>query len=71
MKKTNVVLWSVQGLLAIIMIGATGLTLATGGAAQAIVPLVVSLLSAFVAYGRWELTPYRGSSYASTLRHAE
>jgi len=59
------------GGLLIIMIGATGLTLATGGGAQAIVPLVVGLLSAFVAYGRRELIPLRGSSYASTLRHAE
>ena len=39
-----------------IMIGATVLTLAgfvPGGVALALIPLVVGLLSAFVAYGRW------------------
>ncbi len=46
--------------LVIIMIGATVLTLAgfvPGGVALALIPLVVGLLSAFVAYGRWRLTP--------------
>lgn len=45
--------------LLIIMIGATGLTLAGGDAALALIPLVVGLLSAFVAYGRWRLAPHR------------
>jgi hypothetical protein len=35
------------------MIGATGLTLAGSDVALALMPLVVGLLSAFVAYGRW------------------
>ena len=35
------------------MIGATVVTLATGDIAMALIPLVVGLLSAFVAYGRW------------------
>ena len=39
--------------LVIIMIGATVLTLAGGDVALALIPLVVGLLSAFVAYGRW------------------
>jgi uncharacterized membrane protein YphA (DoxX/SURF4 family) len=39
--------------LVIIMIGATVITLAGGGGALALIPLVVGLLSAFVAYGRW------------------
>ena len=44
--------------LVIIMIGATVLTLAGvvpggGGAASALIPLVLGLLSAFVVYGRW------------------
>jgi hypothetical protein len=39
--------------LVIIMIGATVLTLASGEVAMALIPLVVGLLSAFVAYGRW------------------
>lgn len=44
--------------LVIIMIGATALTLAADGIATAIVPLVVGLLAAFVAYGRWRLAPH-------------
>ncbi len=38
--------------LVIIMIGATVLTLAIGQGVLALIPLVVGLLSAFVAYGR-------------------
>ncbi len=49
--------------LVIIMIGATVLTLAGvvpgGGVAPALIPLVVGLLSAFVAYGRWRLAPLK------------
>jgi DoxX-like protein len=48
--------------LVIIMIGATVLTLAGGDRALALIPLVVGLLSAFVAYGRWRLMPHRGST---------
>ena len=52
--------------LVIIMIGATVLTLVgvvPVGAAMALIPLVVGLLSAFVAYGRWRLAPFgRGST---------
>ena len=51
--------------LVIIMTGAMVLTLAgvvPGGVAGALIPLVVGLLSAFVAYGRWRLTPHRGST---------
>jgi len=54
--------------LVIIMIGATVLTLAGGDVAPALIPLVVGLLSAFVAYGRWRLTPHRGSSRPSVVR---
>jgi hypothetical protein len=46
--------------LVIILIGATVLTLAYGDVAMALIPLVVGLLSAFVAYGRWRLVPHRG-----------
>jgi hypothetical protein len=56
--------------LAIIMIGATVLSLATGGLAVALIPLVVGLFLAFVAYGRWRLAPHRGSSEPSLLRPA-
>ena len=38
--------------LVIIMIGATVLTLASGEVAAALIPLVVGLLLAFIAYGR-------------------
>ena len=41
--------------LVIIMIGATVVTLRGGSVAMALIPLVVGLLSAFVAYGRWRL----------------
>ena len=43
--------------LVIIMIGATVTTLASGEIATALMPLVVGLLCAFVAYGRWRLVP--------------
>lgn len=39
--------------LVIIMMGATAVTMATGRAATAWVPLVVGLLSAAVSYGHW------------------
>lgn len=46
--------------LAIVMIGATVFTLATGGGPMALIPLVVGLLAAFVAWGRWQLVPHPG-----------
>lgn len=45
------------GGLTIIMIGATVLTLASGGVAAALMPLVVGLLAASIAYGRWAWAP--------------
>jgi len=42
--------------LAIITVGATVITLRTGGGALALFPFVVAVLSAFVAYGRWQPT---------------
>ena len=48
--------------LVIIMIGATVLTFAGDGVGPAVFPLVVGLLAAFVAYGRWRLAPQRGRS---------
>lgn len=44
--------------LVVIMIGATALTMAADGFAAGVVPLVVRLLAAFVAYGRWRLAPH-------------
>lgn len=54
--------------LVIIMIGATVVTLVGGDVALALIPLVVGLLAAFVAYGRWRLAPHRGSSHPSVLQ---
>ena len=46
--------------LVIIMIGATGIGLWAGDVAITMISLVVGLLAAFVAYGRWRLAPHRG-----------
>ena len=47
--------------LVIIMIGAIAVTLRGGDLVAAMISLVVDLLAAFVAYGRWRLTPHRRS----------
>ena len=56
--------------LVIIMIGATVVTLVGGMVAVALMNVVVALLTAFVAYGRSRLAPYRDSSRPSVLRSA-
>jgi hypothetical protein len=56
--------------LVIIMIGATLVTLGTGGGAMALMPFTVGLLAAFVAYGRWRLAPHRGRSQLSVRQPA-
>jgi uncharacterized membrane protein YphA (DoxX/SURF4 family) len=43
--------------LLIIMIGATVLSLSSGGIGAALFPFIVGLLVAFVGYGRWRLAP--------------
>jgi hypothetical protein len=43
--------------LVLIMIGAVAVTLIGGMAGAALLSLVVGLLAAFVAYGRWRLAP--------------
>ncbi|MCC7023170.1 MAG: DoxX family protein [Thermomicrobiales bacterium] len=48
--------------LVIIMIGATVSTLLLMDPAVALMPLVVGLLAAFVAWGRWKVAPLGGSS---------
>jgi len=48
--------------LVIVMIGATVFTLATGGGLLSLIPLVVGLLAAFVARGRWQLVPRAGGA---------
>jgi uncharacterized membrane protein YphA (DoxX/SURF4 family) len=44
--------------LVVVMIGATALSMAAGGVAAGVVPLMVGLLAAFVAYGRCRLAPH-------------
>jgi hypothetical protein len=46
--------------LTIIMIGAIVLTFIADGIGPAVVPLVVGILTTFIAYGRWRLAPHRG-----------
>ena len=56
--------------LVIVMIGAVAITLqgGEGALAMALVPFVVGLLAAFIAYGRWRLAPI---VEAPTTRRAE
>jgi hypothetical protein len=48
--------------LVIVMAGAAVITAATGTVAMALIPLVVGLLAAFVAYGRWRLAPVQATT---------
>ena len=52
--------------LVIIMIGATVYTLAAGDVAPALISPLVGILAAFVAYGRWRLTPHRQPAPAAS-----
>jgi uncharacterized membrane protein YphA (DoxX/SURF4 family) len=54
--------------LVIVMIGATVYTFAAGDVVPALISLLLGILAAFVAYGRWRLTPQRGSSRSSVLQ---
>ena len=56
--------------LVIVMIGATVVSFVSGGVLIALMPLVVGLLAAFVAYGRWRLEPHGGSSRPSAREAA-
>jgi hypothetical protein len=56
--------------LVIVMIGATVISLMIGSVVTALMPFVVGLLAAFVAYGRWKLVPIGGSAPRSALREA-
>ena len=55
-KRTDLTPLAAAGLV-IIMIGATVLTIIGDGIALAMPPLIVGLLCAFVAYGRWRIRP--------------
>ena len=48
--------------LVIIMIGATAITVSSGAVSAGLIPLVVGLLAAFVAYGRTRLAPITPAS---------
>ena len=54
--------------LTVIMIGAVGYTLVSGDLVPALISLVVGLLAAFVAYGRWRLAPLRGRAAPRRLQ---
>jgi DoxX-like family len=56
--------------LVIIMIGATVITLMAGEIVAALISLVVGLLAAFVAYGRWRVAPLRAASRPPVLKPA-
>jgi len=56
--------------LVIIMVGATVVMWAGGMVAVALMNVVVMLLAAFVAYGRWRSALYHDSSGPSVLRPA-
>jgi uncharacterized membrane protein YphA (DoxX/SURF4 family) len=45
--------------LVIVMIGAVAISVKDHGIQAGVTPLIVGLLCAFVAYGRWELRPLR------------
>lgn len=61
--KPGVTPLAAAGLL-IVMIGAIVYTLAAGDVASALIPLVVGLLCAFVAYGRWRMAPHGGPRFS-------
>jgi hypothetical protein len=54
--------------LVIIMIGATVITLGAGLIGPAIASMIVGLLAAFVAYGRWRRGPSRDALQPATRR---
>ena len=57
--------------LAIVTVGATAFHLVNGdGPAVASFPLIVALLSGFVAYGRWRLAPHAKPAAAPALAHS-
>jgi DoxX-like family len=54
--------------LVLVMIGAVVYGLLAGDLVSALLPLVVGMLAAFVAYGRWKVTPQPGASQPSVLQ---
>jgi len=56
--------------LVLLTIGATVYQLAAGQPESVLFAVVMGLLCAFVAYGRWRLAPHRGRSHRSALQAA-
>ena len=56
--------------LVLVTIGATVYQLAAGEVGNALFAVVMGLLCAFVAYGRWKLAPHRGRTHPSVLQPA-
>ena len=56
--------------LVLVTIGATVYQLAAGQIESVLFAVVVGLLCAFVAYGRWRLAPLRARSHRSEVRPA-
>ena len=56
--------------LMLVTIGATVYQLAAGQVGSALFAVVVGLLCAFIAYGRWRLAPLYESSHPSGLQQA-
>jgi hypothetical protein len=54
--------------LVVVTVGATAYQLAAGEPGNALFAVVVGLLCAFVAYGRWKLAPHRERSQRSELQ---
>ena len=53
--------------LVLVMCGATGFTVASGDLASALIPFVVGLLAASIAYGRYQIAPLPAASRSLTL----
>jgi hypothetical protein len=54
--------------LVLVTIGATVYQLMAGQPESALFAVVIGLLAAFVAYGRWRLVPHQGRSPASPIQ---
>ena len=63
-------LWIVQALLALLFLFAGGMKLGLPVEELTLIPLVVGLLVAFIAYGRWWLAPLPGSARPPAFRSA-
>jgi len=57
--------------LTIIMAGATVVTAGSMGMTAALMPLIAGLLSAFVAFGRWQLEPLHDRTVEHDYRSTE